>query len=83
MFCLSRDIMNKSLEITKIFLKKIDKIRIFKKNQFFCLRYILQLLLYHCLMKKQSNKKNLVQTSGFNTIEIIFILLVKLMIIYI
>lgn len=65
------------------FLKKNFKVSLLKKNSFFALIFVLQLLLYHCCIEKQVDKRGLVWVSSSSNIKIIFALLSKLIAIYI
>lgn len=83
MFKFTSDIINKKPKITKVFLKKSLKLNSSYRDYFAILLLILDLLEANYFLKKQNSKKNLAKSYSLGSIEIIFIPLAKMIVIYI
>ena len=77
-FELTKNAINKSLIIFKIFLKKVLEFSLHYQIVGFKATFILMLLLNHHFAKKQGRKKDLIRLISFNNFKIIFTLLKKL-----
>lgn len=84
MFEFTLDIIYKSSRIAKVFLQKSLKLNSGYKNYFFTLMVVLILspLVANHLLKKQSYKQSIFWTNGFSCVKMIFILLTKMVAIY-
>lgn len=72
------NIINKSLIIAKVFLKKFFKFSFHYEFFDFKIIFMLILLLNNYFIEKQSGKKNTIKLISIGNLKIIFILLAKL-----
>ena len=79
MFKLAKNIVNKSLIVSKAVLEKIEKLFLYHWIIVLKAMFILILLLNYCSIEKKSCKKDLIWPIGVSSFIIIFILLTKLM----
>ena len=60
--------INKSLGITKVFLKKIFKVETYNEDSFLSSIFLILRLMYYCLAKELNSKKNLIFVDSFSSI---------------
>ena len=78
---LAKNIVNKSLIISKIFLKEVFELLLRYLVLGLGATFLLILLLNYCFTKKQDSKKDSIWSIGPSKFEIIFTVLVKTIII--
>ena len=71
---LAKNIINKSLIVFKIFLKKVLKLLLYHQILSFKATFILMLLLNYHSIKKQDSKKILIELISPSNFEVIFTL---------